>query len=77
VSSFGWVVALRDGRRLYLEYTLSDIEGDVEGEPEEELMIAPLAAGQEYPVLNDSTGVFWYRPDHINDHLGLEGPRLH
>jgi hypothetical protein len=68
VSSFGWVVALRDGRRLYLEYTLSDLEGEVEGEPDEELMIAPLAASQAYPVLDNDAGAFWYRPDHINDH---------
>jgi hypothetical protein len=77
VSSFGWVVALRDGRRLYVEYTLSDIESEVEGKPSEEISIAPLAPGQEYPVLDNSAGVFWYRPDHINDHLGLSGPRLH
>jgi hypothetical protein len=45
VSSFGWVVVLRDERRVYLEYTPSDTESDVEGEPSEELSIATLAAG--------------------------------
>src|SRR5882762_4784847 len=27
LKSFGWVVAMVDGRRLYLEYTIVDIEG--------------------------------------------------
>jgi hypothetical protein len=72
VSSFGWVITLKDGRRLYLEYTLSDVAG-----VPEELAIAPLAAGQHYPVLEDAAGVVWYQPDHINDHLGLSGPRRH
>jgi hypothetical protein len=75
VSSFGWVVALR--RRLYLEYTLSDIESEVEGEPSEEILSAQLAAGQDYPIFDNSAGVIWCSADYINDHLGLNGPRLH
>jgi hypothetical protein len=73
-SSFGWVVAL--WRRLYLEYTLNDIESEVEGEPCEEILSAQLAAGQDYPILDNSAGVIWCSADHINDHLGLNGPRL-
>ena len=67
VSSFGWVVAMTGGRRLYLEYTLDDTK---QGAPEE-LEVIPLAAGEPYPTLEDGAGVYWYRPDHINKHLGL------
>src|SRR5258708_22576299 len=63
LGSFGWVVAMRDGRRLYLEYTMDDTG---EGRPAD-LSVTPLAEGQTYPTLDDDTGVFWYRPDHINE----------
>lgn len=31
---------------------------------------------EAYPALEDDTGVFWYRPDFINRHLGLTPPTL-
>jgi hypothetical protein len=67
LGSFGWVIATRDGRRLYLEYTIDDSE---DGRPED-LCITPLAEGQTYPDMDNSAGVYWYRPDYINEHLGL------
>ena len=32
----------------------------------EELELVDLSPDQAYPVLDDDTGVFWYRPDQIN-----------
>ena len=66
-TSFGWVVAMRDGRRLYLEYTMEDAEA---GRPEE-MQASVLPAGQTLSELERGAGVHWYTPDHINDHLGL------
>src|SRR4051794_14135795 len=66
-SAFGWVVAMKDHRRLYLEYTL-------EGEGErsvEDLSITALGAGDAYPMLEKGPGLCWYRPTHINHRLGL------
>jgi len=45
---------MRNGHRLYLEYTIADTE---EGRPED-LTITPLAEGQTYPDLDDSAGVY-------------------
>ena len=72
-TSHGWVLALKDGRRLYLEYTLDSTR---RGSPEE-LEIATLRPEQSVPALKSGTGVDWYRPDHINAHLGITVPRLH
>jgi hypothetical protein len=69
-TTFGWVVALRDGRRLYLEYTMDDAEA---GRPED-LHVTALQDSQAYPELERWEPVHWYVPDHINDYLGL--PRL-
>jgi hypothetical protein len=66
-TTFGWVVALCDGRRFYLEYTMDDAEA---GRPED-LQMASLPGGQTYPELDGGAGVHWYPPDHINDYLGL------
>jgi hypothetical protein len=70
LGSFGWVVAMRDGRRLYLEYTVDDTKD----ERPEDLSVTPLGEGQDYPDLENSAGVYWHRPDHINEHLGLAEP---
>ena len=74
VSSYGWVMLLEDGRRLYLEYTLDDSRYET---VEEEIDIRELRPDESYPALDDDTGVFWYRPDHINAHLGVAGRALH
>jgi len=71
VSSHGWVIALKGGRRLYLEYTLDDITSAAE-----ELALIDLRPDQVYPTLDDDTGVFWYRPDDLNRQLGLMPPTL-
>ena len=73
VSTYGWVVALKNGRRLRLEYTR---EGAQRGAPEE-LEIAPLRPGQPCPASDDDATVRWYRPCHLNAHLGITPPSLH
>jgi hypothetical protein len=72
VATFGWVLALKDGRRFYLEMDVTDL---VESPPRE-LEIELLAAGQEFPVFEEGDEVAWYRPDHINKHLGVSPPPL-
>ena len=57
----GFIVALRSGDRLYLEYTT--VEDDDDGE----LTVVPLEAGAERPDLEQR--VIWYVPDHITTHL--------
>jgi hypothetical protein len=74
VSSYGWVLALGDGRRVYLEYTLDDSGPDAVNE---ELEMRELQPDETDPVFHDDAGVFWYRPDHINAHLGVAPPSLH
>lgn len=64
-ATFGWVVALRDGHRFYLEYTMDDAEA---GRPED-MSVAALPDGQVHPALENE--VHWYEPVHINRHLGL------
>ncbi len=64
-ATFGWVVALGDGRRLYLEYTMEDPDA---GRPEE-VQVSALADGQALPDLDRGADVQWYRPDHINNYL--------
>src|SRR3954464_10955949 len=58
VATFGWIVGLKDGRRLYLELMTVDIE-----DQEDELTISALAAVQPYPELDEHAGAYWYRPD--------------
>jgi hypothetical protein len=67
------VLVLNDGGRVYLEYTLDDSEPSTG----EELDLADMPAGHTHPVLDSEVGVVWYRPDHINRHLGLTGPSVH
>jgi hypothetical protein len=69
-ATFGWVVAMRDGRRLYLEYTMEDAEA---GRPEE-FQMSTLPDDRTHPELDRARGVHWYTPDHINHHLGLVRP---
>jgi hypothetical protein len=73
VSSYGWVIALKRGQRLYVEYTLDD---SAPGLPEE-LEVVELADAETYPALETETGVTCYRPNHINAHLGITPPALH
>lgn len=73
VSSHGWVLTLKSGRRLHLEYTLDRTQCSAA----EELEIAVLRPGQSRPTLEDAAGVHWCRPDHINAHLGIIPPSLH
>lgn len=73
VSSNGWVLALDNGRRLYVEYML-----DYSGDPlAEEIEVRTLLPGETYPALKNEAGVLWYRPDKINEHLGITDPSLH
>jgi hypothetical protein len=62
---FGWVVMLGTGQRLYLEMEVTGAGH----ERQTDLEITPLPKLQRYPdELEDAA---WYRPDHINRHLGL------
>jgi hypothetical protein len=70
-AAFGWVVTLRDGRRLYLEYTMEDPDA---GRPEDFQLMA-LPDGRARPELDLGTEVQWYVPDHINDYLGRARPK--
>jgi hypothetical protein len=66
ITSHGYVVALADGRRVYLEYTTDDTVGEMT----EEIDIEPLAPGMERPDLAETgRGVYCYRPDHISLYL--------
>jgi hypothetical protein len=68
--SFGWVVAMVDDRRLYLEYTIDHTEQD----GREDLNVTSLPGGS-FPKLDNTAARRWYKPDHINEHLGLAEPR--
>jgi hypothetical protein len=71
VPSYGWVLALKNGRRLYLEYS-----PERHGSPEE-LKIAMLRPEQSGPGREDDAGIHWYRPDHLNAYLDITPPYLH
>ena len=61
----GYIVALRSGDRLYVEYRT--VPGD---DDEAELTIMPLESGMERPDLEDlGQSVKWYTPDHITTHI--------
>jgi hypothetical protein len=72
IVSHGYVVALADGRRIYLEYTMDDTAGEMV----EEIAVEPLAAGMERPDLAEMGyyGIYWYRPDHIAEYLAAQRP---
>jgi hypothetical protein len=65
---FGWVVVLATGQRLYLEMEVANAEGD--NPRPTDLEITALLEHQQYPDELENA-VAWYRPDHINRHLGL------
>jgi hypothetical protein len=61
----GYIVALRSGDRLYVEYRTVPDDDD-----EAELTIVPLDAEMERPDLEHlGQSVKWYTPDHITTHL--------
>ena len=61
----GYIVALRNGDRLYVEYQTA-----VDDEEEAELTVIPLEEGMDRPELGeDREGIAWYKPDHITTHL--------
>lgn len=72
VSSYGWVLALKDGRRVYVEYTLDDSKV-----AREEIKVTDLQADEAHPELGDEAGMFWYWPDRLNAYLGIAAPSLH
>jgi hypothetical protein len=66
VSSFGWVVELRDGKRAYLEYSV-DEAGQ---ERPEDVAVTILDAYAWRPILSDPA-IHWFEPRHVNRWLGL------
>jgi hypothetical protein len=73
VSSHGWVLSMTGGSRVYLEYTLDGTKSGAS----EEIELRDLKPDEAFPTLDSNAGVFWYRPDHINRHLGITPPSLH
>ena len=60
----GYIVALRSGDRLYVEYRT------VPDDDEAELTIVPLESDIDRPDLEHlGQSVKWYTPDHITTHL--------
>ena len=59
-ASSGYVIALRYGRRVYLDYYAGpDLRADADDAPTiEEVQVTPLAADQKYPQL-EGGGVRW------------------
>jgi hypothetical protein len=68
LASFGWVVRLRGGHRLYLQYVVDEAGRRAP----EDLVVRPLEPGQEFPILSDPA-VHWFEPRHVNRFLGLSG----
>jgi hypothetical protein len=66
VSSFGWVIELRDGRRAYLAYRVDEAGPD----GLEDVAVTPLAVDEERPTISDP-GVHWFEPRHVNRWLRL------
>ncbi len=66
--SFGWVVRLRGGQRLYLQYEVDEAGCRVP----QDLVVRPLDPGEEHPKLSDP-GVHWFVARHVNRVLGLSG----
>jgi hypothetical protein len=48
----GWVIALKDGRRAYLDYTLENTTSPAA----EEIELEALGPGQQYPGLDSQAG---------------------
>ena len=71
VATLGWIVDLKDRRRLYLVLVAVGIEDE-----EDELTITVLEVGQPYPGLEGHPGAYWYRPDFLNEHLGVSSRTL-
>ena len=70
LNTFGWVVQLWDGRRLYLEYKVDEVGRRAP----EELTVRPLAASEMTPALGDPA-VHWFEPRHLNAALTPNRPR--
>jgi hypothetical protein len=70
LNSFGWVIQLWDGRRLYLEYTVDEAGRRAP----EKVTARPLAASEMTPALSDPA-VHWFEPRHLNAALTANRPR--
>lgn len=70
IASHGFVLALDDGRRVYLEYTHDSLSEDAQ----EEINLVELAPGMERPDLSEggAGGVHWYKPHGIAVYLAAE-----
>jgi hypothetical protein len=52
---YGYMVALRDGRRTYLEYSLDEQPG----ESAEKILILPVPEGRRFPELRGLDPTSW------------------
>lgn len=66
-SSFGWVVVLRHGRCVYLQYVVD--EEAAQPEPRD-LVVRTVNSGQSLPPLA-GPDMHWFEPRHVNLALGL------
>jgi hypothetical protein len=57
--------------------SISNTRWTIHGRVSEELTLTELRPDETYPTLDDDSGVFWYRPDQLNLHLGIRPPSLH
>jgi hypothetical protein len=61
VSSFGWIVELRDGKRAYLEYRVDEAGQD----RPEDVAVTVLDADEWRPTVSDPA-IHWFEPRHVN-----------
>jgi hypothetical protein len=66
LNHYGWVIRLRDGRRIYLEYKVDKAGA---GSPEA-LCVRPFPASEVVPELSDPN-ICWFEPRHVNTALSL------
>jgi len=71
VATFGWVVHLWTGERVYLEYRVDEAGRRAP----ENLAIRTLRDGEDRPAPSDPDA-YWFEPIHVNSLLpGAEQPR--
>ena len=61
VASFGWVVHLWNGERVYLEYRVDEAGRRLP----ENVEVRTLRAGETRPALSDPAAC-WFEPQHVN-----------
>lgn len=63
---FGYVVALKNGRRLFVSVTAPTPASVAPSG----VNVIPMRAEQFLPLIEDRCAPYWYKPDIVNVHLG-------